>query len=177
MKIALIGTALLVVGSLTACQNARAASTQEEAPTLVVGTFDSRAVAIAYAASDEFRAKMSAMQEELKQAREAGDTKRVNELEEAGPRLQKVFHTQAFSNAPVRDLVATIQKELPGLAEQAGVDVIVSKWSLTYQKPSARFVDVTTLVAGAFDPDEKALKHIREIVQTDPVPLSELHNH
>ena len=72
------------------------------------------------------------------------------------------------------DILARIEDELPGIAEEAGVDVIVSKWTLTYRSPKAKLVDVTDLLAAEFDPDEETLKSIREIVKIEPVPLDEL---
>ncbi len=58
------------------------------------------------------------------------------------------------------------------------MDVIVSKWTLTYRSPAAKFVDVTGLIAAEFDPDERTLKMIQSTVEADPVPLDEIgHDH
>ncbi len=83
-------------------------------------------------------------------------------------------HEQGFGTAPVDDIIARIEDKLPAIAKQAGVDVIVSKWTLAYRNPTARFVDVTDLLAAEFDPDEETWKGIREIVETEPVPLDQL---
>ncbi len=72
------------------------------------------------------------------------------------------------------DIIARIEDKLPGIAKEAGVDVIVSKWTLAYRGPAAEFVDVTDLLAAEFDPDEATRKGIREIVETEPVPLDQL---
>ena len=55
--------------------------------------------------------------------------------------------------------------------------MIVSKWTLAYQRPSARFVDVTDLLAACFDPDAATLKTIRETMANDPVPADRLRKH
>ena len=46
----------------------------QETAKVRIGIFDSRAVAIAYARSTFFKAKMRTLQHELKTAKEAGDT-------------------------------------------------------------------------------------------------------
>ena len=57
------------------------------------------------------------------------------------------------------------------------MDVIVSKWALAYRSPAAGFVDVTDLLAAEFAPDEATLKTIRDIVQSEPIPLDSLQDH
>ena len=74
-------------------------------------------------------------------------------LDALGPAMQKRLHEQGFGTAPVDDIIARIEDKLPDIAKEAGVDVIVSKWTLTYRSPAAKFVDVTGLIAAEFDPD------------------------
>ncbi len=152
-----------------------------EKPTVVVGTFDSRGVLFAYVGSEEFKVSLSAqkaaVKRALERAREAGDEELVAKLEARGPAMQKLIHEQGFGTAPVDDIIARIKDKLPGIAKKAGVDVIVSKWTLAYRSPAARFVDVTDLLAAEFDPDEETWKGIREIVETEPVPLDQLGDH
>ncbi|MHC5210270.1 MAG: hypothetical protein ACYTG2_06100 [Planctomycetota bacterium] len=156
----------------------RVAAGQADVTPIVLGTFDSRAVAVAWVGSDAFRAIMAGLHQDLADAKAAGDEARVAELEALGPQMQARIHRQGFSTAPVHDILEHIRGELPALAGQAGVDVIVSKWDLVYQAPSASFVDVTELLAGAFEPDEKTWKTIRDLVTTDPVPADQLeHDH
>jgi hypothetical protein len=58
------------------------------------------------------------------------------------------------------------------------VEVIVSKWTLTYHGPTAKFVDVTGLIAAEFNPDERTLKMIQSLAETEPIPLDEIdHDH
>jgi len=161
-----------VVGALVlACT---AAATSGDAPRVVLGTFDSRAVAIAYAGSEAFRTYLSGLYEELAQAKAAGNDARVAELEAFGPQLQERLHLQGYSTASVADILAHIEDELPALAARAGVDAIVSRWDLVYRSPSARFVDVTDLLVAEFDPDARTLQSAREIVEQEPVPADEL---
>jgi hypothetical protein len=147
-------------------------------PTVVVGTFDSRAVLVAYVGSKSFQGYLDAQKADIERARErakdAGDNRLAADLDKLGPAMQLRIHQQGFSTAPVDDIIARIQARLPGIANRAGVDVIVSKWALTYQGPSARFVDVTDLLVAEFDPSAATLQSIRGLLRQDPVPLDQI---
>ncbi|MCP3918874.1 MAG: hypothetical protein GY711_25285 [bacterium] len=175
-----IGT--LLGGFLVLTLSAQNTTTTRENPTVVVGTFDSRAIAVAHVQSPGFRdyliAQKADVERILERAKAAGDEELVAQLEALGPAMQKRLHEQGFGTAPVADILARIEDELPGIAAKAGVDVIVSKWTLTYRSPGAKFVDVTGLIAAEFDPDERTLKMIQSTMETDPVPLDEIeHDH
>ena len=174
------GIGVLLGGVLVLTMSAQTATTTPENPSVIVGTFDSRAIAVAYAQSDEFKDYIVAQQADIGRAIEraeaAGDEDLVAELNALGPAMQARLHGQGFSTAPVDDIIARLEPELPAIAAAAGVDVIVSKWTLTYSGPAAKFVDVTNRIAAEFDPTERTLKMIESLVETDPVPLEELDN-
>ena len=65
-----------------------------------------------------------------------------------------------------------IKDQLPGIAKKAGVDVIVSKWSITYNTSDAEFVDVTGLIIEPFQPDEKKRTKILTQIRQPPIPLA-----
>ncbi len=167
------GIGLVLGGVLTLTLGAQGTNETSENPTVTVGTFDSRAVAIACVRSDAFADRMRALHAELDQARTAGDEKRVAELEAMGPAMQKQIHGQGFGTAPVDDIIARIEDELSGIAKEAGVDVIAPKWALAYRRPAAKFVDVTDRLAAELDPDAETLKVIRETVASEPIPQNE----
>ncbi|MCA8973616.1 MAG: hypothetical protein KDC98_02795 [Planctomycetes bacterium] len=150
-------------------------------PTVIVGTFDSRAVLMAYVRSPAFSDYVAAQKKDIgaaiARAREVGDHELIAELEALGPEMQNRIHRQGFGTAPIDDVLARIEDRLPKIAETAGVDVIVSKWQLAYQSPTARFVDVTDQLAAEFAPDEATRKVIEQIKTKDPVPLEELKKH
>jgi hypothetical protein len=176
------GIGVLLGGLFVLMLSAQEITTMNENPTVVVGTFDSRAVAVAYVQSDVFRDYMAAQQADVAQvrgrAKTAGDQELVEELNALGPAMQKRLHEQGFGTAPVDAIIARIEDKFPDIAKAAGVDVIVSKWTLTYRSPAAKFVDVTDLIVAEFDPDERTLKMIRSTVETEPIPLDEIeHNH
>ena len=139
-----------------------------------IGTFDSRLVATAYVRSDKFGERLKAMQAELKKAKDAGNEKRVKQLEDEGPALQAIIHKQGFSTWPVHDILKTIHDELPKIAKEAKVDIIVSKWELVFQDDTIQPVDVTDHLVTLFKPDEATRGVLESLRKQDPVPLDRL---
>ena len=135
-----------------------------------VGTFDSRAVALAYYRkfyrSPEFVAHLKKLREDRDQANAAGDHEKAKKLEAEGRAEQGHSHSQVFGSAPIDEIVAKIKDQLPRIAKQAGVDLIVSKWSVAYRSPGAEFVDVTEPMAKLFQPDEQTWKMLRDLTET-----------
>jgi len=148
---------------------------------LRVGTFDSRAVALAhyrkFLRSPEFVASMKKLREEHGQTKAAGDQEKAKKLETEGRARQEQLHRQVFGSAPVDEIVAKIKDQLPKIAEQAGVDLIVSKWSITYRSSGAEFVDVTEPMAQLFQPDQATWKMIRDVSKREPLSAEELRKH
>jgi Skp family chaperone for outer membrane proteins len=142
--------------------------------TLHVGTFDSRAIAVAYARSEVFNQNLSNMREKYNKAKEEGNETIVKELEHLGPTMQQVMHQQGFSIASVADILEKVKADLPKIAQEAGVDIIVSKWEVVYNNPSIEIVDVTSYLVMLFNPDENTLKTIENLRQKAPIPLLEL---
>jgi hypothetical protein len=155
-----------------------------------VGTFDSRALAQAYYRSDMFLSHINDLQAEYEKAKAAGDEKRVKELEVESssptwpglgwpPSLaqQELLHKQGFSTWPVDNILEKIKGKIPEIAEQAKVDVIVSKWNIVYQRSGVELVNVTDLMVKPFEPDEETLKIVEDIQKLDPVSLEELKDH
>ncbi len=168
------GFGLLMLQSIAAAQ-----SSDEKGPDqgMRVGTFDSRALALAYYRSKEFNTQMAAMHAEHEKAKAAGDDKRVKELEAEGPAQQDLAHKQGFGSWPVDNILEKIKGTIPEIAAQANVQVIVSKWDIVYQQADVKFIDVTDLMVKPFDPDEATLKLIQDIQKQKPVPLDQLKDH
>jgi hypothetical protein len=102
-------------------------------------------------------------------AKEAGDQKRVKELEAKAQAQQKRIHHQVFGTAPVKDALKGIEEDIPKVADAAGVQVIVSVHDVVYQDPAVAFVDVTDRIVQLFDPDEETLKKIEAVRKQPPV--------
>jgi hypothetical protein len=170
--IALVLAGLLVTSSIFAQDFEKETST----PKFVVGTFDSRAVAIAYARSETFIKYIQGLRSELEKAKTEGNEKRIKELETEGPALQELIHKQGFGTWPVDNILEQIKDKIPDIAKEAKVDVIVSKWNIVYQQKGVEFVDITDFMVKPFNPDEATLNIVEEIKKQDPVPLDELND-
>jgi hypothetical protein len=145
---------------------------------LRVGVYDSRGVALAYyrkyLRSPEFTAVMKKLKEDHDKAKAAGDTEKAKKLEAQGKGMQAHSHAQVFGAAPIDEVLAKIKDQLPQIAKQAGVDLIVCKWTVAYQAPNANMVDVTEPMAKLFQPDETTMKMIREASKHKPLSAEEL---
>jgi hypothetical protein len=150
------------------------ASAQSQSNKLRIGVYDSRAVAVAYCSSAEFREAMKTVKTDYDKARAARDEKRMKELEARMKAQQRRQHEQGFSTGSVAPIIAKLESSLPAVAEQAGVQVIVSKWELNYRSPAAEVVDVTDQIVALFKVDQRALKQIEEIQAQPPLPPEKL---
>ena len=116
--------------------------------------------------------------EEHKKAEAAGDTKRAAELKKWGEGGQEAAHRQGFGNEPIDNVLERIEKNLPEIAESAGVDILVSKWEIAYQEKSAKFVDVTWEMVNLFEPNEATVEMLEELIKMEPIPADQLdHEH
>ncbi len=140
-----------------------------------IGVYDSRAIAVGWANTESFNASWGSLQSEYNQAKAAGDQKRVEELEAEAEARQRRMHLQAFSTAPVDDILAHIEDSLPQIQQEAGVTMLVSKWdSETLAKyPSAELVDVTMVLVDAFHPTEGQRQSAIGIQEQEPIPLED----
>ncbi len=143
------------------------------AQTLRIGTFDSRAVALAWYNSDDGRKEIGALFAELRSAKERNDRARIGELEALGPAQQQLMHQQVFSNGSILNLTAALSDRLAAVAKDAGVSLIVSKWEIAWHDPSVEYVDVTDALVDLMKPDAKARGWIAEMKSKDPLPLAE----
>jgi len=141
-----------------------------------VGTFDSRAVAVAYFNSEMRRQHTRRMMDEYQKAKAANDQKKVKEFEAIRRANEQQIHRQGFSTASVANILAQIKDQLPGIAKEAGVDLIVSKWEIAYQSDTAEFVDLTGLLIKPFQPDKKVLGWITDLQKRKPIALQDLEN-
>lgn len=139
-----------------------------------IGVYDSRAIAVAFAGSDAHKKSLAPLMEEHKKASAAGDSKRVKELEAEGKARQKRAHQQAFSTAPVDDILEHIKGQFPNIRKKAGLPAeaeLISKWDKEALKrcKSAEQIDITAALVDAFNPNEKQLKAAMEIQQQKPI--------
>jgi len=132
-----------------------------------VGTYDSRAVALAYGRSGMFKGWLADLVDEHKQAVAAGDTERAAQLEAKGKARQEQLHAQVFGKAPIEDILELVADRLLEVAAAAGVEQIVPRRN--WNDPAAEPVDVTDAIVQLFGPSAKTLRHIAELRGTEPV--------
>jgi hypothetical protein len=168
MRKLLVITALLLFSGVTFGQTLK--------KSVVVGTFDSRAIAIAYYRTEATASYFEGLKTEHAEAEASGDKERVKELEAEGEASQKLIHKQGFGTWPVDNILETIKGKIPEIAKQADVDLIISKWNIVYQRSGVEFIDVTDVMVKLFNPDEQILEIIEQLKKQDPVPLEELEN-
>lgn len=134
-----------------------------------IGTYDSRAVAIAYGRSATHARYVEGLIAKRKQALADGNSKVAAEMEAAGEAQQIRLHLQAFSNAPVDDALDSVRDRLAGVAERAGVCAIVSV--ADYRGSGVQVVDVTDELVALFNPDEATLRIIRDSRNHKPLAI------
>lgn len=143
------------------------------APTKI-GVFDSRAVALAYWRSEGGMRELRALHDEYDKAKASSDEKRVKELEQEGPWRQVRMHQQVFSTATAATILEKVSEKLPGVAKQAGVCAIVSKWEVPFKDTSIEIVDVTLPIVRLLNQDAQTLKMIEQMRAQPPIPFEKL---
>ena len=126
-----------------------------------IGTYDSRALVVAYYRSDSWAKQLNAKIAERDQARAAGDTKKVAELEKWGKEHQEFTHRQLAGEAPLTNILDELKPWLAEVATTAKVEAIVPE--LLYSSANIEVVDVTEALIAYFSPDQKTLKIIHDL--------------
>jgi hypothetical protein len=135
-----------------------------------IGTYDGRAVALAYYRSDAALAEINALVDEARKAKAANDP-RAPELEQTIRRLSMRNHAQVFSNLPAGDVVQKHVGEpaLRDIARAAGVQAIVP--SVEWRDQSVEAVDLTDALVERFRPTDKTRAYAREIRSKPPIDV------
>lgn len=144
---------------------------------LRVGVYDSRAIVLAYtysAHNDNIMVKKST---EKKEAEQAGDVEKARQIDAWMNWFAIHRHAQGFGTEPVHDLLACVQKKIPQIAQEAGVDILVSKWEFDYRTSDAAVVDVTDNLARAFDPEPGVFETIEKFKTIAPLSYEEIVRH
>jgi hypothetical protein len=170
---ALCGVSLLVLlgGTLLfgAAQAPQAEAQAAQSGHVRIGTYDSRAVAVAYVRSEMSAQKMNDLVRRRDEAAKAKNTKLVKELEAQGASMQVRKHLQGFSTAPVEDVLDTVRDRLPAVAQHNNVIAITRV--ADYHADSVELVDVTKDLVALFSPDDKTLKIIEDLRKQPPLPI------
>lgn len=135
-----------------------------------VGTYESRAVAIAYAASrfNLLKDKMA----DYERAKATGDQERMKELEILGKEHQRQLHFQGFGRVPVGDLLELVKEQVAKIGRERRLAAITMSCDFTSNE--VELVDITDELVKLFEPSEKTLEHVRQIRKVKPIPLTQL---
>ena len=136
-----------------------------------IGTYDSRAVAVAWGNSSEGMEFVSHLRAEMSKAKAAKNDSLIREVEKSAQMQQVLAHLRAFSTASVADILDKHKAEVDAVAKEAGVQVIVSKFELVYAGADADTVDVTLPLARIFKPREQVLQWLTGIAKQEPMPM------
>ncbi len=126
-----------------------------------IGTYDARAIAVAYSPSEFNERELGAKMKELKAAEQRGDRKRVAELKAWGKAHQRRIHRQCFAGAAVDNLLVHVKDGLAQVAEANRVAAITR--NTDYVDSAVELVDVTDDIVKLFKPSDKTLRTISEL--------------
>ena len=166
----------LLAGVLASLWTAQMHAAETNAAHERIGVYDSRLVAYAHFWTEAHQRELNERAKAAREAKDAGQTARSEELSAALKKKQQRIHRQVFSTAPADDALTTIKARLPEIQKEAGVSKLVSKWdeATLKQHSKADRVDVTDLLVREFKPGEKELKVIADLKGKKPVPLDKI---
>jgi hypothetical protein len=139
-------------------------------PKVRIGTYDSRAIAVAYAAS-QFN-PVGEKKAAYEKAKAAGDREKMKEFEAWGERHQRQLHFQGFGRVPVDDLLAPVKDQVAQLARERHLAAVTMSCDFTSE--GVDLIDITDDLVKLYEPSEKTLGYVREIRKAKPVPLTQL---
>ena len=169
-RVAMFLSAFLVLGSGAVLGIGWASEDTPKGQKIRIGTYDSRAIAIAYAHSafNPVKEKWAAYQK----AKAAGDHAKMKELEAWGEQHQRLLHFQGFGRVPVDDLLAPVKDKVARLIRERRLAAITMSCGFT--SGEVELVDVTDGLVKFYDPSEKTLKRVRAVRGAKPVPLTQI---
>lgn len=128
-----------------------------------IGTYDSRAVTYAYFCSDQNTALRQQVKKDRDEIMKTSDTAKWKETMCKVLTEDYLLHQRVFATGSAAFILKKVENRIPAVAKAAGVDVLVSKWELTWSDPTATIVDLTDSVAQLFTPMNKLDKTYHEI--------------
>jgi hypothetical protein len=142
--------------------------------TVKIGTYDSRAVTYAYIFSDMNKELQQKLRTERDEIMKTNDTAKWKETMSKVCTEEYLTHQRFFATGSTASILKKVEKQLPEVAKSAGVDVIVSKWELTWHDSNALIIDLTDSIAQLFTPIEKLEKTYVEIKKMEGEDIDSL---
>ena len=147
---------------------------QLETAKLRIGTFDSRCVALAYGRSAEFNQLRDSIETLYSKAKEDSNKAKIDEIDQYKPTMQVLLHQQVFSNGSINNIAEKIKEKISAIAKQNKLNMILSKWEITFTDGSVELVDITDQLTALYNPDEATKKIIDNIKAMEPVPIEKI---
>ena len=140
------------------------------AQTIRVGTFNKGAIVVAFVRSRLFAdTVMKPKLEEMEKAKQAGDTKKMDELKAWVGAHQDRTHEQLAGERPIDDIIAALAPAFPEIAKKAGVTLIAV--DMPYAAANVETVDVMEQIMDWLKSDETTRKIVHEVMQhKGPMP-------
>ena len=173
----------VVVVASVGLANAGEEKQQPDKSVTRIGVYDSRSIAIGFVGSEVYRAtagrELEAKVAELQKAKADGNEADIAKLQAWGQAGQARAHRQAFSTAPVDNILEHIKDQLPAFLKRTNVDLLVSKWdkNTLAKHQSVEQVDVTMELVDVFKPNQKQREMAEEIRSHKPIPLAKMKDH
>ena len=166
---------LTVLAIVLALSSSCASQDDARDATTRIGVYDSRAVAVAFSGSPVHEAQLAELRAALEEAEETGDAAAAAQLDAEAKARQAKAHAQAFSTAPVDEILALIPDSLAEIQATAGVTALVSKWDEAVLKEyeGADTVDLSLALVDALHPTERQRESAMEIQRHKPIPLEQ----
>lgn len=143
-------------------------------PSMCIGIYDSRAVAIAFGNSKEGMEYVKNLHADMIKAMSTKNDSLIQHIETRAKAYQMLSHMRAFSVGSVADILMKHKDEVDMVAKEAGVQIIVSKFELMYADAGIDVVDVTKPLVNLFKPNEQVLSWLSELPKQEPLPLLEV---
>ena len=147
---------------------------QQETANLRIGTFDSRCVPLAYGRSAEFIQLRDSIETLYSKAKDDSNKAKIVEIEQYKPTMQVLLHQQVFSNGSINNIAEKIKEKISAIAKQNKLNMILSKWEITFTDGSVELVDITDQLTALYNPDEATKKIIDNIKAMEPVPIEKI---
>lgn len=141
---------------------------------LKIGTYDSRAVTYAYVSSDMYLEQQQIIGRQRSEILRTNDTVKWKETMSEICTEQYLLHQRFFAIGSAASILRKVEKQMPGIARSAGVNLIVSKWELTWQDSDVVIVDLTDSIAQLFISLDKLDATYDEIKKMEAVDVDEI---
>jgi hypothetical protein len=137
-----------------------------------IGTYDPRAIAIAYAHSKYCQQVLAEHHRAYEAAKAAKDADAQKKEEDWGRSQQIRLHLQGFAGAPVDDLIKYVHKDVAKIAKDTDVDAITD--TVDYASPDVQQVDITDKLIALYHPSPQTLKMIANLRKIRPYPMEQI---